>query len=85
MALFKRGEIWWYKFYFAGREIRESTKSTSKTIAKDAEKERHRELERGFNNITQARENRIRPLREIAAEYFDAVKLLDEIAVAAGI
>ena len=75
MALFKRGGIWWYKFYFAGREIRESTKSTSKTIAKDAEKERHRELERGFHNITQVRENRIRPLREIAAEYLADYRL----------
>ena len=38
MAVFKRGDVWWYKFYFAGRLIRESTKSTSKTIAKTATK-----------------------------------------------
>jgi integrase len=29
--------IWWYKFTFAGQVIRESSKSDSKTIAKDAE------------------------------------------------
>jgi hypothetical protein len=37
MASFKMGGIWWYKFYFAGQEIRESSKSTSKTVAKAAE------------------------------------------------
>jgi hypothetical protein len=31
----ERGNIWWYDFTFAGRRIQESTKSTSKTIAKD--------------------------------------------------
>jgi hypothetical protein len=38
MADFKRGDVWWYKFYFAGRLIGESSKSTSKTVARDAEK-----------------------------------------------
>src|SRR5579875_3549895 len=32
MSLFKRGNIWWYEFWFAGRRIQESSKSTSKTI-----------------------------------------------------
>ncbi len=30
MAIFPRGKIYWYKFYFAGQLIRESSKSTSK-------------------------------------------------------
>ena len=33
MSVFKRGEVWWYKFRFANRLIRESTKTTSKTVA----------------------------------------------------
>jgi hypothetical protein len=37
MASFKRSGIWWYKFYFAGQEIREASKWTSKTVAKAAE------------------------------------------------
>ena len=37
MAVFPRGNVWWYKFYFAGQFIRESSKSTSKTVAKNAE------------------------------------------------
>ena len=38
MSLYKRGDVWWYKFRFAGRVIRESSKSESKTVAKDAER-----------------------------------------------
>ncbi len=69
MAIFPRGKIWWYKFYFAGQEIRESSKSTSKTVAKNAENQRRRELELGFNNVQNRRENRIRQLRDVAGEY----------------
>jgi hypothetical protein len=43
--------------------------STSKTLARDAEKHRRRELESGFHNIIQAREQRIRSLKEIIDEY----------------
>jgi hypothetical protein len=38
-------KIWWYKFSFAGQVIRESSKSASKTVAKDAERARRREME----------------------------------------
>jgi len=38
MSLFRRGDVWWYEFWFAGQRIRESTKSASKTVAGDAEK-----------------------------------------------
>ena len=75
MAVFRRGEVWWYKFYFAGRLIRESSKSTSKTVARDAEKQRRRELESGFHNISQAREQRIRSLKEIIDEYLVGYRL----------
>jgi integrase len=45
MALFKRGDTWWYEFLFARPRVRESAKTTSKTIAKLAEQKRRRELE----------------------------------------
>ncbi len=67
--------MWWYKFYFAGQFIRESAKSTSKTVAKDAENQRRRELEQGFHNLRQRRENRIRLLRDVADEYLADYKL----------
>jgi hypothetical protein len=37
MSLFKRGKVWWYEFWFAARRVRESSKTTSKTLAKAAE------------------------------------------------
>jgi integrase len=51
MSQFRRGNIWWYKFKFAGQTIRESSKSTSKTMAREAERARRRQLENGFNHI----------------------------------
>jgi hypothetical protein len=75
MAVFKRGGVWWYKFYFAGQFIRESAKSTSKTVAKDAENQRRRELEQGFHNLRNLREHRIRMLRDVADEYLEDYKL----------
>jgi integrase len=55
VSLYKRGDVWWYKFRFAGQVIRESSKSESKTVAKDAERARRRELEGSFNRISRPR------------------------------
>jgi integrase len=71
MSLYKRGDVWWYKFRFAGQMIRESTKSDSRTIARDAERARRRELEQGFNRIERQRAAR---LFSIAAEEWLASK-----------
>ncbi len=51
MSVYKRGNAWWYKFRFAGQVVRESSKSESKTLAKDAERARRRELEQSWNQI----------------------------------
>ena len=75
MSLFQRGEIWWYEFWFAGRRIRESSKSESKTVAKSAEKNRRRELEEGFNNVSDVRRERVRAMGGIADEFFEEYKL----------
>jgi hypothetical protein len=75
MPVFPRGRIWWYKFCFAGEPILESSKSTSKTVAKNAENQRRRELEEGFNNVPKKRENRIRQLRDVAGEYLADYRL----------
>ena len=40
MAVFKRGNIWWYEFIFAGRRVRESGKTSRKTIAIESERNR---------------------------------------------
>jgi hypothetical protein len=69
MSVFKRGKVWWYEFWFAGRRIQESSKATSKTVAKLAEQKRRRELEEGFNSIEDRRDERIRTIKEVAKDY----------------
>ena len=75
MALFKRGKIWWYEFLFARRRVRESAKTTSKTVAKLAEQKRRRQLEDGFNGVEDNREERIRTLKELGKAYLDDYRL----------
>jgi integrase len=75
MALFRRGKIWWYEFFFAKRRVRESAKTTSKTVAKLAQQQRRRELEKGFNGLEDTRDERIRTIREIGATYLDEYRL----------
>jgi len=54
MSIFKRGNVWWYEFTFGGARIRQSSKSPVKAVCIQAERERHRELERGANNLEKA-------------------------------
>ena len=49
--LYRRGDVWWYKFRFAGRLFRESAKTTSKSLARRAERKRHEQLEEGLHGI----------------------------------
>lgn len=51
MSLKRRGKYWHFKIKFAGLEIRESTHTASKTIARAAERERRRQLELGHNGL----------------------------------
>jgi hypothetical protein len=42
----KESANWSYEFEFAGKRIRESAKTTSKTVARHAAQERRRQLEK---------------------------------------
>ncbi len=64
MSVYRRGDVWWYKFRFAGQMIRESSKSDSKTVAKEAERARRRELEESWNQI---KRRKLPPLFSVAA------------------
>jgi integrase len=64
MSVYKRGGVYWYKFRFAGQVIRESSKSGSKTVAKDAEDQRRRELVESWNQI---KRRKLPPLFSVAA------------------
>jgi integrase len=75
MSLFKRGGTWWYEFWFAGRRIQESTKSTSKVVARGAEQRRRRELEEGFNNFEDVRHERVRTIRDVGNDLLASYRL----------
>jgi integrase len=81
MALFKRGDVWWYEFLFAQKRVRESAKTSSKTVAKQAEQNRRRELERGFNGVEDVRDHRVRSVKEIAAGYLEQYCLRNKSGV----
>lgn len=55
MSVYKRGAVYWYEFSFAGSRVRESSKSSSRTLAREAERARRRELEQSFNRIQRPR------------------------------
>jgi integrase len=65
--LCKRGEVWWYKFRFNGQSIRDTAHTNSKTVARDAESSRRRELELAVNRIPKRR--RMPLLSSAAAEW----------------
>jgi integrase len=75
MSVYQRGKTWWYKFYFAEKLIRESSKSPSKTLAKKAEKQRRKELEEGYNDLADNRDERVRTISTIADVYLENYKL----------
>ncbi len=67
MAVYKRNGTWWYEFCFANVRIRESAKTNSRTIAKEAEKQRRRDLEKGYNGLaTEDRSKRVLTLSQAA-------------------
>jgi hypothetical protein len=49
--LYRRGDTWWYKFRFAGGLFRESARTKSKTLARQAERKRHQNLEEAIHGI----------------------------------
>jgi hypothetical protein len=67
--------VWWYDFTFAGKRIRESAKTTLKTLARMAEQKRRRGLEEGFNGLADKRDERIRTIKELADEYLGEYRL----------
>jgi hypothetical protein len=71
----KKSKTWWDEFIFAGRSIRESATTHSKTEAIEAEKKRRRELELGYNNLDDRREMRVQTLSSIAAAYLEDYQL----------
>jgi integrase len=68
MAIYKRGKVWWYKFNWNGKPIRESTKQTNKRVAEQIEAAHKASLAKGEVGI---RDRKPAPtLREFAEHDF---------------
>ena len=66
----KRQGVWWYEFVYAGERIRESAKTTRKTIAIEAEKDHRKRLERAHAGLpSEQPDQRIRNVAAVLKEY----------------
>jgi len=72
----KESTIWWYEFVYAGKRIRESAKTSRKTVATEAEKQRKIELEKTHAGMPAGkRENRIRSVSDVVSPYLRRYEL----------
>jgi integrase len=68
--------IWWYEFSLAGKRIRESAQTPLKTIAREAEQDRRRELEKTLAGMPiEKRENRINSVADLVQIYLERYEL----------
>lgn len=49
--LYRRGQIWWMGFRFGGRRFQESTRTKSKTLAREIERKRRNDLAAGLHQV----------------------------------
>ncbi len=76
MAVYKRGGTWWYEFIFAGKRVRESAKTSRKTIALEAERQKRLELERALSGMpVEGREGRIRSVADALRCYVNTYSI----------
>jgi integrase len=69
MGIYKRGETYWYRFMWKGKEIRESTKQTNDTVARNMESAHRTSLAKGEVGI---REKKASPtLDEFISKRFE--------------
>lgn len=74
MALYKRGDVWWYEFQFQGARIRESSGLTNKFAAAQVERKRLSDLENRAAGLP--RRTRV-PMFSIASDKYLAAKKSD--------
>jgi (p)ppGpp synthase/HD superfamily hydrolase len=66
----KKPDVWWYEFVYTSKRIRESAKTTRKTVAAEAEKDHRLSLERAHAGMhTEAPKQRIRTVAEVLKTY----------------
>ena len=78
--VYKRGKFYSYKFRFDGQVVRASAKTTSKTVAREAERARRREFELAVNRI--AKRERLPLFGTAAKEWLDSKTALTPLGKA---
>jgi integrase len=73
MAVYKRGNVWWYSFVFNGQRVQESTKQSNKRVAEQMESARKTQLAKGEVGIEDRRAAPI--LCEFAPRFQEAISL----------
>lgn len=74
MAVYKRGDVWWYEFHFSGERIRESTKQRNKRVAEQMEAARKTGLAKGEVGIID--KTPAPTFREFAPRFEEAIETL---------
>jgi integrase len=72
MAVYKRGGVYWFNFIYAGRRVQKSAKTKSKTVAKQAESDYRKQLERVHAGMpAEKRRDRVRTISEVVRDYLE--------------
>jgi integrase len=72
MAVYKRGGVYWFNFIYAGKRIQKSAKTKSKTVAREAETDYRKRLERVHAGMpAEKSSNRVRTVSEIVRDYLE--------------
>ncbi|MGQ9663140.1 MAG: tyrosine-type recombinase/integrase [Kiritimatiellia bacterium] len=81
MALYRRGNIWWYTFTIAGQRIQESTRTPKKTLAIEIMKRRRADLERAAAGLPTACDTavRIAHVEKLVKEFVERQSILAAI------
>ncbi len=72
MALFKRGKVWWYNFWWDGEHIQASTHQTNKRVAQQMEAAHKTRLAKGEVGIEERKPAPV--LKDFAPRFREAIK-----------
>ncbi|MGI8745976.1 MAG: tyrosine-type recombinase/integrase [Bryobacteraceae bacterium] len=76
MAVYKRGNVWWYEFFFNGERVRESAKTSRKTLVLQAEKDHRLRLEKTLSGVPlESRDHRVKSVAALVTAYLKSYRL----------
>jgi len=73
MAIFKRGRVYWYHFWFSGMHVQESTKQGNPRVARQMEAACRTALAKGEVGILERKP--VPTLRQFSQRFIDAISV----------